>query len=75
MQVAELFEFCHATKHNFFEDLSAKLPVEYSVAGAALAQKHNAMEGEINRLLQENETLKQENKKLNERVDVLIKKL
>ena len=75
MQVAELFEFCHVLKHNFFEELAAHLPVEYSTTASALAQKHAAMEEEISRLLQENETLKLENKKLNERVDTLIKKL
>lgn len=75
MQVAELYEFCHVLKHNFFEDLAVSLPAEYSKAVLETNQKHAAMEEEISRLLQENEWLKQDNKKLNERVDLLIKKL
>lgn len=75
MQVAMLYEFSHVLKHNFFEDLAAGLPVEYSKAALETSHKHSAMEEEINRLLQENELLKQENKKLNDRVDLLIKKL
>lgn len=75
MQVAELFEFCHAVKHNFFEELAARLPAEYSAAASQVVEKHAAMEEEINRLLQENEALKKENIKLNERVDMLIKKI
>ena len=75
MQIAELFEFCHAVKHNFFYDLAASLPAEYSSATLQVVEKHTAMEEEISKLLQENELLKQENNKLNERVDLLIKKL
>jgi len=75
MQVAELFEFCHVVKYNFFEELAARLPAEYSAAATQAADKNAAMEEEINRLLQENEALKKENIKLNERVDMLITKI
>lgn len=75
MQVAELFEFCHVLKHNFFDDLAAVLPPEYSSKSADASLKMATMEEQISDLLTANEALKQENKKLTERVDLLIKKL
>lgn len=75
MQIAELYEFCEVLKFNFFDELAAKVPVEYSATATEAATRQAAMEEEISRLLLENETLKQENKKLNDRVDLLIKKL
>lgn len=75
LQTTILFEFCHALKRNFFEVLAEALPAEYSQK-TIQAQAHiQKLENNLAQLSKENAELKTENKKLNERVDLLIHKL
>jgi len=75
MQTNVLFEFCHVLKRNFFEDLAETLPVEYSKKATENLQRIQHLENELARQQEENVLLKAENKKLNERVDLLLNKL
>jgi uncharacterized protein YlxW (UPF0749 family) len=75
MQTNVLFEFCHVLKRNFFEDLADALPVEYSKKAAEKQQHLQKLENDLVKLQEENVLLKAENKKLNERVDLLLNKL
>jgi len=74
MQVAELFEFCQVLKHNFFQTLSASLPAEFTGNTNSTAQL-TEQQKTIQQLQTEIAELKAENKKLNDRVDLLLKKL
>ena len=74
MQIAELFEFCMVVKHNFFYALGAKLPPEFTGSPDAAAQLAQ-QEQTIQQLKTELARLKAENEKLNDRVDLLLKKL
>lgn len=74
MQVAELFEFCNVLKHDFFSTLSQHLPPEFTGRPDYMAQLA-AQEQTIQQLQAEVNRLQQENQKLNDRVDLLLRKL
>ncbi len=75
MQVALLFEFCMALKHNFFAELAQALPPDFSGKGVEQKRLFDEMEAQIAALLDENERLKAELKLMSGRFDLLLKKL
>jgi len=62
LQTSILFELSHALKHNFFADIAAQLPVEYSAQKTEESAKNIQtildLQKEIERLTIENDLLK-----------------
>ena len=64
IQVQKLVDLCDAFKYNFFREIAEQLPYEQPIFDDVFKQKEAAFTEEINRL-------KEENKTLNIKVDVL----
>lgn len=63
IQTAILWEICHALKHNFFADIAAQLPTEYSVLPQENEQQREsdeliALKEELISVKSERDTLK-----------------
>lgn len=59
MQTTTLWNVCHVLKHNFFADLAAMLPPEFSHGTNTADEKIAALEKEIEKLKIENEVLRE----------------
>jgi len=69
IQTAILIEICHATKHNFFQDIANEIPAEFTIT-----KDHKLMEKPIIAQLQEEiNVLKQEMNVLRIQNELLMK--